>query len=459
LNALDRKLADFVRQDVHKFMYGTRSAIRIIPDLLRSRKRAANRRIWVLVMDGMRYDTWDAVVRPLLVDYFEVVDGLDRAYFSLLPSKTDIARRGLLAANLGKDWKNYLGKPTKDERLLAARALGVSQQDFDKKVVFITDAETTEAREKLGYDPAGARNYNVLIYPISDDLGHYHNDTLASLNEKIRQQLRSQQGRRGIVDDLRSRVQPGDLLLITSDHGFQELFPNESFLVSRQDAFNSGATDEDVAYRYLKFKPKQAPPGGESVVVEWDEIGYDGKKTRTTFTLPVGGRWFQRERGKLTRFAHGGVSLAEMTIPGVLLRPIEKRAARVELIALPPQITVPEDQDAELSFDVVNFGNVEALYELTVETNLGEQLLRKQGSLSSGKRERVTCVVIGRYEADMNRTPVAGETTNCVFITLAHTDLSGKLIHPGYGRQTVGVTVKPKPTKIDTGALEAFDDL
>ena len=60
-------------------------------------------------MDGMRYDTWDAVIRPLLTEHFQVVSGLDRAYFSLLPSKTDIARRGLLAAAIGKDWKNYYG--------------------------------------------------------------------------------------------------------------------------------------------------------------------------------------------------------------------------------------------------------------------------------------------------------------------------------------------------------------
>lgn len=120
LHTLDQKLADFVRSDPQKFMYGPRSAIRIIPDLLRTGKRAANRRVWVLVMDGMRYDTWDAVVRPLLMEHFEVVDGQDRPYFSLLPSKTDIARRGLLAGSLGKDWKNYFAKPTKDERVLAA---------------------------------------------------------------------------------------------------------------------------------------------------------------------------------------------------------------------------------------------------------------------------------------------------------------------------------------------------
>jgi hypothetical protein len=458
LNQLDRRLADFVKADPAKFASGPRSAIRIIPDVLRSGRRAANRRIWILVMDGMRYDTWDAVVRPLLMEHFEVVDRQDRPYFSLLPSKTDIARRGLLAAYLGKDWKNYFGKPTKDERILAARALGVSKQDADTKVFFVTDAETTEAREKLGYDPLDARDYNVLIYPISDDLGHYHNDTLAALNDKIRQQLRTQQTRRGIVDDLRRRVQAGDLVLITSDHGFQELFPQECVPVSRQEAFTSGASDEDVAYRYLRFKPK-SPLSGAPVTMEWEELGHDGKKQRTMFTLAVGGHWFQREHGRPARFAHGGISLAEMTIPGVLLRPIEQKAARVELLALPSEIVVQEDQAGQLAFDLVNSGNVECRFQLSAENNLGEQLVQKEGLLPSGKRERLTCTVVGRYEADMNRRPLADKTTSAVFLTLAHSDLSGKMIRPSYGSQTVRVTVKPKPTKIDTDALKAFDDL
>jgi hypothetical protein len=459
LDALDKQLAALIQADLQKFLYGPRSAIRILPDLLRTGRKGTKQRIWVLVMDGMRYDTWEAVVRPLLMEHFEVVDSLDRPYFSLLPSKTDIARRGLLAANLGKDWKNYFAKPTKDERVLAARAMGVSKQDFERKVFFVTDAETTEAREKLGYDKAEARDFNVLIYPISDDLGHHHNDTLASLNEKIRQQLRTQQGRRGIVDDLRRRIQPGDLVLVTSDHGFQELFPNDSVSVSRQEAFTSEASDEDVAYRYLRFKPKKALTGCEIVTMDWEDLAYDGKKQRATFTLAVGTAWFQREKGKPARFAHGGVSLAEMTIPGVLLRPIVEKAARVELLELPSEINVQEDQMAELTFEIVNSGNVETGFDLIAETNLGERLLVKQGVLPSGKHERVSCRFIGRYESDINRKPLDSKTTTAVFLTLTHGDLSGKVIRPGYGNQAVRVTVKPKPTKIDTDALKAFDEL
>ena len=33
------------------------------------------------------------------------------------------------------------------------------------------------------------------------------------------------------------------------------------------------------------------------------------------------------------------------------------------------------------------------------------------------------------------------------------------MVWQNYGRETVRVTVKPKPTKIDTDALKAFDEL
>jgi hypothetical protein len=459
LNGLDGQLAGFVAADVNKFQHGPRSALRIIPEVVRGGGRARNRRIWVLVMDGMRYDTWDAVVRPLLLEHFEVVAGQDRAYFSLLPSKTDIARRGLLAAALGTDWKNYYNKPTKDERILAARALGVPKNDVETKALFVTDAETTQARAKMGYDPGQARDVNVLIYPISDDLGHHHNDTLATLNAKIRQQLLTQQGVRGIVDDLRQRVQPGDLVLVTSDHGFQEMFPEESVVIRLGQAMQYGKGEEDVAYRYLKFSPGKGWSIGAHVVLTWEELSGDGRKQPTTFTLPVGGTWYQREKGRPARYAHGGVSLAEMTIPGVLLQAIVQKTTRVELLELPEEITVDEDQTIPLAFEVVNRGNLDTSYELKVRTNLNEVLLEKTATLPSGKREAVTCPITGRYQTDLNRNPIPDSTLTAVFVELAHADPAGRLVRPGYGRQTVRVTIKPKAAKVETAALEAFDDV
>ncbi len=212
-----------------------------------------------------------------------------------------------------------------------------------------------------GTAPDDLRDINVLIYPISDDLGHYHNDTLAALNEKVRSQLVSQQGVRGIIDDLRRRIQPTDLVLITSDHGFQELFPENGATISAAKLYKEGRSEEDVAYRYLRFEAPADWAVGEFVVVPWEEQ-VSGKKQVTRFTLPVGGTWYQREKGKPARFAHGGVSLAEMVIPGVLLQPIQQKAARVELLDLPTEFAVREDEEEALAFEIINQGNVSTAF-------------------------------------------------------------------------------------------------
>ena len=288
LSRLDRMLADF-RAEIRQDSCVDREAqFRILPDLVRGRRLPPKARVRILVMDGMRYDTWDMVVRPLLAEHFEVVDGKDRPYFSLLPSKTDVARRGLLAANLGKDWKDYFGKPAKAERTLARRGAGTRQRGLVGANRLHYRCRDDEARQKMGYNVEEGCDFNVLIYPISDDLGHYHNDTLSALNDKIRQQLLSQQGRRGIIDDLKRRVQPGDLVLVTSDHGFQELFPDEAATISRLDAIQSGAKEEDIAYRYLRFNPKKASLPADCVAMEWEEIGPGGRHDKTSYVLPVG---------------------------------------------------------------------------------------------------------------------------------------------------------------------------
>ena len=322
----------------------------------------------------------------------------------------------------------------------------------------MTDAETTKARAKMGYTSDDLRDINVLIYPISDDLGHHHNDTLAALNEKVRSQLVSQQGVRGIIDDLRCRVQATDLVLITSDHGFQELFPEDGVTISAAKLYKQGKSEEDVAYRYLRFEVPADWGVGEFVVIPWEEQ-VSGKKQVTQFTLPVGATWYRERKGKPARFAHGGVSLAERIIPGVLMQPIQQKAARVELLGLPTEFAVKEDVEETLTFEIINQGNVAAAYELSVRSNLGQAILDRKGELSPGKREAFSCKVFGHYQADLNREPIREKTLTILNVKLGHGGLDGKMFWPNYGRETVRVTVRPKPTKIDTDALKAFDEL
>ncbi len=253
-------------------------------------------------------------------------------------------------------------------------------------------------------------------------------------------------------------MQSGDLVLITSDHGFQELLPEDAVTISAATLYRQGKSEEDVAYRYLRFEAPTDLGVGESVVIPWEEQ-VSGKKQVTRFTLPVGGAWYQREKGRPARFAHGGISLAEMVIPGVLLQPIQQKAARVELLGLPSEFAVKEDEEESLSFEITNRGNVPTNYSLAVRSNLGETLLDRQGELAPGKREAFSFKVVGTYQTDANREPIREKTLTTLTVQLGHAGLDGKIQWPNYGRETVRVTVRPMTTKIDTDALKAFDEL
>jgi len=124
LDQIDEHLAGFITPDAVSFMQGPRSATRVLRDIV-YKQRHQFARIWILLFDGMRLDTWDLVVWPILSEFFERAAGDCRPRFAVLPSKTDIARRALFAGGLAHVWKNYDNKWTKDERILAARALGV----------------------------------------------------------------------------------------------------------------------------------------------------------------------------------------------------------------------------------------------------------------------------------------------------------------------------------------------
>jgi hypothetical protein len=80
-------------------------------------------RAWVLLFDGMRFDTWETVIQPILAEHF-AIEG--RPCFCVLPSYTQVARTSLFAGCLPNEWRGYRGTPTKNEATLVARNLGLT---------------------------------------------------------------------------------------------------------------------------------------------------------------------------------------------------------------------------------------------------------------------------------------------------------------------------------------------
>ena len=328
LRQLDEALASFVRASPEQFGRGPRSArgfLREKIDLGQISAGTMPGRVWVIIFDGMRFDTWETVVKPVLAEFFEIEEA---PHFCVLPSYTAFARAGLLAGALPTEWKGFKGNFSDSEPQLFAVNMGLNAQEAKSKLRFVTEADTTKSRAKLNFADKDATLLNVLIYPVSDDACHDFGGDFASFNNKIRSDLFGNKsgGVRGILDDLLKRIGPQDTVVLSSDHGFVELLPGDAVQVSKAEAEKAGTTLEaTVRWRYVEgFAPTADARGRRNFRRQGDNM--DGPDP--SMVLPRG-------RKGMPRYTHGGLSMAEVVVPGVLLRRVTEKEARVELIDLP----------------------------------------------------------------------------------------------------------------------------
>ncbi len=289
LDALDADLAKFVQSDPARLANDARSIVGFLKDeldgeLMPILSGDSDRRVWVLIFDGMRYDTWEEVVQPLLGEHFTIAG---EARFCVLPSYTLYARTSLLAGETASSWAAGKSATSRDEAALFAKHIGVAAHEAKEKLRFVTDADTTKERAVIGFADKAAKPVNVLIYPISDECHHYRGD-LASFNTKIRQEILGDRttGIRGVLDDLLRRIKPGDLVFATSDHGFIELPADTALVVSQAEVASHQATFANaVFYRYAKgFKPSAmsaavaVEAGSEFTTSAWVDNGSSEKE-------------------------------------------------------------------------------------------------------------------------------------------------------------------------------------
>ena len=454
LGNLDRTLAQFVAADPLKFAHGHQSALTLLKRELLTEVKAATAgdsdgRVWVLVFDGMRYDTWDMTIKPILGEHFTINGG---PLFCVLPSYTQIARTSIFAGCLPSEWIGYAGKSSKDEATLVARNLGLTQQEVKTKLRFITEADTLKARMSMGYADRDAKELNVLIFPISDECHDFRGD-LAAFNNKIRADVLGDksQGIRGILDDMLRRIRPEDTVLLTSDHGFTELLSSEAVSIPVAEAERAGRNpQDDIHYRFTKgFRP---PTPGD--VVQSAGI------TDIHF-MAVGSHWFRREGVTNTpRYDHGGISLAEVVIPAIRLRRVTEKEARADMSGLNTSpLVVEEDKQAELTFAVENVGNVPVEFEFHAQSNLGEELAHVRSTLAPRATHPVKIQITGEYRETPSRELDLTGTVTAINLRLRHTDLNGHWREAIDGNVTITVKVKPKKTRLDTDALSGFDEV
>ena len=434
LDRVNANLVNLVSQSYDAFLSHPRLSIHVLADAIfrRGFRPTQERCVWILVFDGMRWDSWEETVLPALTRDFEFVDE-GKPYVSLLPSVTSVARTGLLAGSAPNGWRAADGRHTSNEAILAARLFDLDLAERDRWLRIELASERDIVQRRLGGD-FDRRPVNILIYNISDDWVHGFQGNVAAINSYIAQRMQT------VVNDLQRYVREGDLVVVTSDHGFVGLDPEANVLVRDKESSDQSSEEpvgERVFYRYLVNMKHSA---GLSVPFHGDRF----------FTVAKGRTWFQREGGRFARYSHGGISMGELVVPGVTMQRIVEPFVKLVLSGVPRRLEVLEKEPQTVSVRLRNMGNRATKYTVTFDTNSELEGQTYSGTLGPREAQDLSYSFIPVY------TPKATESL-VVQVTYSDVDGQGKRLP----LRSCSVTTKPRKdvVEIDFGGLDQLDEL
>jgi len=288
-------------------------------------------------------------------------------------------------------------------------------------------------QRRLGGD-FDRRPVNILIYNISDDWIHRFEGNAAGINSRIAQQMET------MVNDLQRHVREGDLVVVTSDHGFVELDPDGSILIKEKelrDRASKEPASEVVFYRYL-------------INLEHSNGLRVPFRTDRFYTVAKGRTWFQREGGRFRRYSHGGISMSEMIVPGVTMRRIVEPFVKLALSRVPRHLEVLEKEPQILNMSLRNEGNRATEYSLVFGTNTEPEEQTHHGTLKPREIQELSCAF----------TPVySPKATDRLTVEVTYNDVDGQ--KKRMPLRSASITTKPRrdAVEIDFGGLDQLDEL
>jgi len=427
LDMANRNLADLIGKAWRGYASHPRLSINILRDTIMKKRYHPPKkpRVWILIFDGMRWDTWQEVVKPALMQHFEIEE--EKAYLCVLPSTTHFARTSLLAGNVPRYWTDHRGRPTTDHTVLAAKLFNLPPGQRSELLRVTVAAGTDFGQRRLDLD---VRQYNVLIYNLSDDWIHSFRYDVSELNEKISGTIEDV-----ILPDLLGRIGEEDAVVIASDHGFVELSPEDGLTVRVKREWSDIGEDDPrnpVAYRYL-----QNLKHDQGLEVRWEPSAF--------YTAAVGRTWFRRKRGKFSRYAHGGASLQEMVVPGVLCKRIVAPKVDIALMEVPRDVEVVEDEPATIAVSLVNRGNRKGEFVLLAKLNTGQEQ-KFQGTLRPRQGQVIEFSL------------VASANTKYVSWDLSYTTVDGEIERLPKRRTSLQVSLRKDKVELDLSALDKLDE-
>ncbi len=349
----------------------------------------------VLVFDGMRYDIWDELLRPMLVEKMEIVKEFPAS--AILPSETHVSRWAI-AAGAEPDQFGLVPRRAESDCLKEALARELGYHVNVETIV----PEGAGTGETVRYR---AGNLDYYIFEFCDR--ELHKIEMKEYPDGRREPSRPlaliyQQYLKNLIDTevmaIIRRLTPGTKVFIIADHGFglvgQEwlgIDPND--LNDSSDCVylncllsvpvSSANLHPKVRKNIISFTPEQIHyPKKETWAAKTGAIV---NKNYQAVIFPKVGYSFSRSgsRYKPAAYGHGGISIQELLIPMVVL---QVKAREEELLTLHPidgPKEVVEGEEIEFSMRLTRAGGRSKTSELRVdiEASYGDDIERNLAQL------------------------------------------------------------------------------
>lgn len=284
----------------------------------------------VFIFDGMRYDIWDELFRPMLTDRMELIT--EYYGLSLLPSETHITRKAISAGAYPDEFDTWRA----EDKLLKE---GLAREFRYSGDVEVLNPKGSGVGETVRYR---AENLDVYIFELCDKELHGVKTKKLPDGRVVSQRPLTLIYQQRLKDVLEHEVMAivrnlgqDTTVFITADHGFarvgrQPIWFDEADLNDEYDCNYLNCRlkvspifsriPERVKDNIISFTPAQLRmPKNEDVLDR--KTGIKTKKTYETIAFPRAGYFFSRKGGHYPdAFTHGGISIQEMIVPMVVFR-------------------------------------------------------------------------------------------------------------------------------------------
>lgn len=303
---INSSFISFIVEKYVKWVEGERPpmVIDVVPKFLRPIVKSKEfNKVFFVIIDGMPLDSW-LVFRDHLQKYFSILE--EELFFSILPSKTYYSRRALFAGHFPFNiW-------SKDEGVLITESLNLKAYPIDRN--FITYAADEKKRNTV-YDLVNSPSFfKVLIFNFHDIVTHRLptvfsrkevTETFFVINvEPIFREIARQQD---------------CCVVISSDHGFTRITRLNAIAgIEWGKKWNEGDETGSRYVRLLHHPLKLSPPDWVIQIFNPIEWGLGG---RYPYLLATHEEGFGQKTERVLKTGHGGVSLEEMIVPCVVMKP------------------------------------------------------------------------------------------------------------------------------------------